>query len=137
MKTKIYYYSRTKKNVSSSWVYCKEPIKLCENVDNLFVALKGGLATKGFVSKDFLKALGRKGILINISRGSVIDENSLLDLLEKKKIFGAGLDVFPQEPYFGKFRKLDNVLLTPHIGSYAKEIRVNMEQEAIIKILSL
>ena len=123
-KTEIHYYSRTKKNVSSSWVYHKNPLKLCENVDNLFVALKGGVATKGFVSKDFLKALGRNGILINISRGSVIDENSLLDILEKKKIYGAGLDVFLEEPNIDqRYLKLDNVFIQPHQASATIETR--------------
>ena len=53
---------------------------------DLFVALKGGDSTKGFVSVDFLEALGKDGIVINISRGSVIDENSLLDALENDRI---------------------------------------------------
>jgi lactate dehydrogenase-like 2-hydroxyacid dehydrogenase len=126
-KTEIHYYSRTKKNVSSSWVYYKNPIKLCENVDNLFVALKGGVATKGFVSKDFLNALGINGILINISRGSVIDENSLLDVLEKKKIYGAGLDVFLEEPNINqRYLKLDNVLMQPHQASATIKTRQAM-----------
>ena len=126
-KTEIHYYSRTKKNVSSSWIYYKNPIKLCENVDNLFVALKGGVATKGFVSKDFLNALGINGILINISRGSVIDENSLLDVLEKKKIYGAGLDVFLEEPNINqRYLKLDNVLMQPHQASATIKTRQAM-----------
>ena len=126
-KTEIHYYSRTKKNVSSSWVYYKNPIKLCENVDNLFVALKGGVATKGFVSKEFLNALGINGILINISRGSVIDENSLLDVLEKKKIYGAGLDVFLEEPNINqRYLKLDNVLMQPHQASATIKTRQAM-----------
>ena len=65
-------------------MYYKNPLKLCKNVENLFIALKGGDSTKGFVSKDFLKALGKDGILINISRGSVIDENSLIRCIRKK-----------------------------------------------------
>ena len=126
-KTEIHYYSRTKKNVSSSWVYYQNPIELCENVDNLFVALKGGLETQGFVSKDFLKALGRNGILINISRGSVIDENVLLDVLEKRKIYGAGLDVFLEEPNIDqRYLKLDNVFIQPHQASATIETRKAM-----------
>ena len=136
-KTEIHYYSRTKKNVSSSWVYYKDPIKLCENVDNLFVALKGGAATKGFVSKDFLKALGRNGILINISRGSVIDENSLLDVLEKKIIYGAGLDVFLEEPNIDqKYLNLDNVFIQPHQASATIETRKAMGELQYQNIVS-
>ncbi|MFL2801385.1 MAG: 2-hydroxyacid dehydrogenase [Paracoccaceae bacterium] len=126
-KTEIHYYSRTKKNVSSSWVYYQNPIELCENVDILFVALKGGAATKGFVSKNFLKALGKDGILINISRGSVIDENSLLDILEKRTIYGAGLDVFLEEPNIDpRYLKLDNVFMQPHQASATIETRKAM-----------
>ena len=126
-KTKIHYYSRIKKNVSSSWVYYQNPIELCKNVDNLFVALKGGAATEGFVSKKFLKALGRDGILINISRGSVIDENSLLNTLEKRTIYGAGLDVFLEEPNINpRYLKLDNVFIQPHKASATIETRKAM-----------
>ena len=126
-KTEIHYYSRTKKNVSSNWVYYENPVELCKNVDNLFIALKGGAATKGFVSKNFLMALGRNGILINISRGSVIDENSLLDVLEKKKIYGAGLDVFLEEPNINqRYLKLDNVFIQPHQASATIKTRQAM-----------
>ena len=126
-KTEIHYYSRTKKNVSNSWVYYQNPIELCENVDNLFVALKGGAETQGFVSKNFLKALGKDGILINISRGSVIDENSLLDILEKRTIYGAGLDVFLEEPNIDpRYLRLDNVFMQPHQASATIETRKAM-----------
>jgi len=97
-KTEIHYFSRKPKKVSSKWIYHNDPLKLCLNVENLFVALKGGVSTNGFVSGDFLKALGKDGIVFNISRGSVIDENSLLYALENDKIYGAGLDVFLIEP---------------------------------------
>ena len=56
-------------------------------------------------------------------------------MLKTKKIFGACLDVFMKEPYLGKLTNLDNVLLTPHIGSYSKEIRSKMEKEALSDIL--
>ena len=69
-------------------------------------------------------------ILINTSRGQIIDENALLKALQEKKILGAGLDVYNQEPYRGPLTELDNVILTPHIGSYAKELRIQMEIEA-------
>ena len=69
-------------------------------------------------------------IIINTSRGEIIEEDALYNLLKQKKILGAGLDVFREEPYKGPLTKLDNVVLTPHIGSYAKEIRIQMEIEA-------
>ena len=69
-------------------------------------------------------------ILINTSRGENIDENSLFKALKNEQIAGAGLDVFENEPYTGPFTKLENVVLTPHIGAYAREIRIKMEMEA-------
>ena len=69
-------------------------------------------------------------ILINASRGEMIEEEALYIALKEKKIMGAGLDVFNNEPYSGPLTKLDNVILTPHIGSYAKELRIQMEIEA-------
>ena len=74
-------------------------------------------------------------ILINASRGEIIDEESLYIALKEKRIMGAGLDVFNNEPYFGPLSKLDNVILTPHIGSYAKELRVQMEIEAVENLI--
>ena len=87
-----------------------------------------------------LKKINNKAILINTSRGEIIDEKALFNLLKQKKIYAAGLDVFNNEPYHGELSKLENVILTPHIGSYAKEIRVQMEIEAaknLIKGLKL
>lgn len=78
----------------------------------------------------------KKGIiLINTSRGSAISESSLLEGLKSGKIAFAGLDVFRQEPYCGALLNLDNVVLTPHIGSYAKEARIKMELAAVDNLL--
>ena len=74
-------------------------------------------------------------ILINTSRGEIIDEDALYDALEKNMIAGAGLDVFTKEPYSGPLTDLDNVTLTPHIGAYAKEIRSKMEIEAVENLI--
>ena len=83
-----------------------------------------------------MKYCKKNCLIINTSRPEVIDNNYLFNLLKKNKILGACLDVFDQEPYYGKFTKLENVLLTPHIGSYSNEIRTEMEKEAIHYILS-
>ena len=74
-------------------------------------------------------------VIINTSRSEVIDNDYLYYILKNKKILGAGLDVFDHEPYYGKLISLQNVLLTPHIGSYSKEIRSKMEEEALNNIL--
>ena len=72
----------------------------------------------------------RSAIIINVSRGEIIDEYGLIKSLEEKLIQGAGLDVFENEPYDGTLINYDNVILTPHVGAYAKEIRMQMELEA-------
>ena len=74
-------------------------------------------------------------ILINASRGEIIDETALYNALKNDKILGAGLDVFKNEPYNGPLSKLKNVVLTPHIGSYAKELRIQMEIETVENII--
>ena len=136
-KTEIHYFSRKPKKVSSKWIYYNNPLELCTNVENLFISLKGGDSTNGFVSADFLKALGKDGIVINISRGSVIDENSLLDALESGKIYGAGLDVFLNEPRINqRFLGLNNVFLQPHQGSATKKTRKAMGELQFRNILN-
>ena len=72
----------------------------------------------------------RNAILINASRGEIINEADLIKALDENLIQGAGLDVFENEPYNGPLVNYDNVILTPHIGAYAKEIRMQMELEA-------
>lgn len=73
--------------------------------------------------------------LVNVSRGGVIDEEALYISLKTQYLAGAALDVFEHEPYIGPLKDLDNVILTPHIGSYAKEARVEMEKQAVENLI--
>lgn len=73
--------------------------------------------------------------LINCSRGGIVDENALYSALKEGKLAGAALDVFEQEPYNGPLKELDNVILTPHIGSYAQEARIKMETQAVKNLI--
>lgn len=82
-----------------------------------------------------LRAMKKGALLINTSRGGAIDETALYDLLKEGHIGGAAIDVFRKEPYEGKLSQLENVILTPHVGSYAREARVNMEREAVENLL--
>ena len=91
---------------------------------------------KKILNKEILKKTKKKLILINASRSELIDNDYLFKMLKKNKNLEVALDVYDIEPYKGKFNKLSNVLLTPHIGGYAKEIRLLMEREAIKKINS-
>jgi len=96
--------------------------------------------TEGLINKDNISLIRPNTFLINTSRGSILDEKALVEVLKRKKIAGAAIDVFKQEPYQGPLTKLDNVILTPHIGSYTKETRRKMEIEAaqnLIKGLSV
>jgi len=86
--------------------------------------------TRNLIDKTRLKLMKPDSILINTSRGEIVDEVALYNALKNGKLAGAALDVFQQEPYSGPLTELDNVVLTPHIGSYAKEIRIQMEIEA-------
>ena len=72
----------------------------------------------------------RSAIIINTARGGIINEADLEKNLKNGLLSGAGLDVYEEEPYTGPLRECNNVVLSPHIGSYAKEIRIKMEQEA-------
>lgn len=100
---------------------------LAANSDFLMVATSGGAATKGLVSREVLEALGPKGFVINIARGSVIDEPVLLEFLQQGRIAGAALDVFVDEPRVPEaFFALENVVLAPHIASATVETRAAM-----------
>ncbi|MBD3678782.1 MAG: 2-hydroxyacid dehydrogenase [Rhodobacteraceae bacterium] len=124
----IHYTSRSEKE-TPGWTYHADPVSLAKTVDYLIVALVGGPETENFVSKEVIAALGPTGILVNISRGSTVDEGALLDALESGAIAGAGLDVFLNEPKIDpRFLKLDNVVLQPHQGSATLETRQAMGQ---------
>jgi D-3-phosphoglycerate dehydrogenase len=102
-------------------------ITLAEQSEFLIVTLAGGASTQGIINADVLQALGGDGILINISRGSTIDEAALLDALERNVIKGAGLDVFWNEPNIDeRFLTLENVVLQPHHASGTVETRQAM-----------
>jgi len=85
---------------------------------------------KHLIGKKEMEAMPKGAYLINTSRGEVVDHDALYSMLTNGHLSGAALDVFDQEPYTGPLTRLDNVILTPHIGSYAREARVEMEIQA-------
>ena len=80
--------------------------------------------------------LKNDAFIINVSRGGVVDEVALHDVLISGKLSGVALDVFDQEPYNGRLCDVENVILTPHIGSYAKEGKLKMEVDAVQNLIN-
>jgi len=106
---------------------------LIQNSD--IISINTNLSSKEkILNKKNLRLCKKNCVIINTSRPEVIDYDYLYLMLKRKKILGAGIDVFNQEPYLGKLTSLDNVILTPHIGSYSKEVRSQMEKEALVNI---
>ena len=104
--------------------FYKTATALAAAVDYLVIAVPGGDNTKNLIGTSVLQALGGKGYLINISRGTVVDQPALVQALKDKHIAGAALDVFWDEPMVDpELRRLHNVVLTPHIGSATEETR--------------
>jgi D-3-phosphoglycerate dehydrogenase len=94
-------------------------------------------------NKDRTPVIGKKEIdgmkdgafLVNLSRGGVVDEAALYEALKNGKLAGAAVDVFTQEPYGGPLCELDNIILTPHLGSYAREGKLQMEIDAVRNLI--
>lgn len=125
-KMDIHYYARSEKE-TPNWTYHADPVSLAGAVDYLIVALVGGPDTAKFVSREVIAALGPRAIIVNISRGSTIDEDAMLEALEDGKIGGAALDVFLNEPNINpRFYDLPNVVIQPHQGSGTVETREAM-----------
>jgi lactate dehydrogenase-like 2-hydroxyacid dehydrogenase len=121
----IRYHNRRKKDVA--YPYDPDPVTLAKNSDVLMIVTPGGAETRNLVNARVLDALGAQGYLVNIARGSVVDEPVLLKYLQEKRIAGAGLDVFADEPRVPPaFFTLDNAVLFPHVASATVETRKSM-----------
>lgn len=122
---KIRYHNRNRKNVP--YAYDADPVALAKNSDVLMIVTPGGAGTAKMVNAKVLDALGPRGYLVNVARGTVVDEPVLLRYLQEKKIAGAGLDVFEHEPKVPpEFFALDNAVLFPHVASATVETRKAM-----------
>ncbi len=125
MGMKVAYTGRKPQEVPYEFV--RELSSLAAAVDFLVVACPGGEATRNIVSAEVLAALGKKGTLINIARGSIVDEPALVAALKAGVIKAAGLDVFVDEPHIPpEMMSMDNVVLLPHVGSATRETRQAM-----------
>ncbi len=123
----IWYHNR-RPVAGSPFTYVASPAELARAVDVLVVAAAGGSGTRHLIDSDVIAALGPDGYLINVARGSVVDEAALVDALAGGRLAGAGLDVFVDEPNVPEaLLSLDNVVLLPHVASGTVQTRAAME----------
>ena len=121
----ILYHTRTEKDVP--YTYYPDLVAMAQASEVLVAITPGGAATRHLINAPVLEALGPEGILINVSRGSVVDEAALVAALQSGALGGAGLDVFDAEPKIpDALKTMDNVVLTPHVGSATVETRQAM-----------
>jgi lactate dehydrogenase-like 2-hydroxyacid dehydrogenase len=112
-------------------------IDMARDVDVLLVITPGGAETKNLINADVLAALGPDGILINMARGSVVDEAALIKALQDKAILSAGLDVYVGEPEVPReLIAMDHVVLFPHLGSASVATREKMDQLVVDNLLA-
>ena len=117
-------YTSRNKVVESPYTYYPTPAALAAEVDFLMVITPGGAGTKGLINAEVLTALGAKGYLINVARGSVVDESALITALQNNVIAGAALDVFENEPHVpAALCAMSNVVLAPHVASATWQTR--------------
>jgi hydroxypyruvate reductase len=132
-ETEVGYFSRTRHELP--YRYFESLGALAEWCDVLMIAVRAGAETHHVVDADILQKLGSDGYVVNISRGSVIDEAALITALQNNTIAGAGLDVFETEPQPpGALTALPNVVVTPHIGGHTQDSHTAM-QDCVIKNL--
>ncbi len=109
---------------------------LASQVDMLTIHIPLDDDTRNLISAEVIDALPKGAIVINAARGGVLDEEALAAALEAGRLDCAAMDVFAEEPYSGPLKDLDNVVLTAHMGSYAREARSLMESEALLNLLT-
>lgn len=117
--------------------YCPTLMDLATHSDFLFMALPGGAATEAIVNEAVLRALGPDGVVVNVGRGTTLDEEALVRVLEDGGLMGAGLDVHAKEPHANpKLVAMPNVVVLPHLGSSTIETRAAMHKLCIDNLLA-
>lgn len=130
----IVYHSRNKKNVP--YKYYANLTDMARDVDCLICITPGGPSTNKIVNREVIEALGPQGTLINVSRGSVIEEAALVEALQHGHLGWAGLDVFEAEPKIpDALKSMRNVVLLPHVGSATVETRAAMGSLTVDNLL--
>jgi lactate dehydrogenase-like 2-hydroxyacid dehydrogenase len=132
----VVYHTR-KPRPEVSYRHYPKLIDMARDVDTLMVIVPGGAATANMINAEVLEALGPNGIVINMARGSVVDEPALIEALKDKRIMAAGLDVYVKEPEVPQaLIAMDNVVLLPHVGSASVFTRDKMDQLVADNILA-
>ncbi len=127
-KVPVVYHTR-KPAAELSYKHYPDLIEMAKAVDTLVVIVPGGAATNKMINADVMKALGPRGVIINVARGTVVDEQALIAALKSGTILAAGLDVFEREPNVpDELKAMQNVVLLPHIGSASVVTRNAMDQ---------
>jgi lactate dehydrogenase-like 2-hydroxyacid dehydrogenase len=133
---KVVYFGRNEQK-GVPYKYYASLLDMARNCDTLAIAAPGHPTTNKIVSREVLEALGPDGVVVNISRGSIIDEAAMIDMLQSKKLLAAGLDVFETEPAINPaFYELDNVALAPHAAAGSLDCRRTGQRIACDNVLS-
>jgi lactate dehydrogenase-like 2-hydroxyacid dehydrogenase len=136
MKVPVVYHSR-RPAAGVSYRHYPKLLDMARDVTVLLVITPGGAETKNLINAEVLKALGPDGILINMARGSVVDEEALIAALKDKTILSAGLDVYLREPEVpAELIAMDSVVLFPHLGSASVHTRTQMDQLVVDNLLA-
>src|ERR1041384_3378940 len=135
MRVPVVYHSRRPTDVP--YRHYPNILDMARDVNLMVVITPGGAATKNLINADVLKALGPEGVLINVARGSVVDEDALLKALKDRTILSAGLDVFANEPQVPQeLMQMENVVLLTHVGSASHATRRAMAELGAANIIS-
>jgi lactate dehydrogenase-like 2-hydroxyacid dehydrogenase len=130
----ISYHNRSRRG-DVDYAYAASPRELAAGCDVLVVAAAGDEGSHGLVNADVLDALGPRGFLVNVARGSLVDERALVAALEGDRLAGAGLDVFVDEPHVpAALLERDDVVLLPHLGSATVETRAAMTELVLANV---
>jgi lactate dehydrogenase-like 2-hydroxyacid dehydrogenase len=136
MQVPVVYHTRQKRS-ELPYRHYASLMDMARDVDILLIIVPGGAATRNMINAEVLDALGPNGILINIARGSVVDEPALIKALKEKRIMSAGLDVYAKEPDVpADLIAMENVVLFPHLGSASVCTREKMDQLIVDNILA-
>jgi lactate dehydrogenase-like 2-hydroxyacid dehydrogenase len=132
----VVYHSRNPQG-GVKYKYYPKLVDMARDVDTLLVIVPGGPSTAKLIDAEVLKALGPNGILVNMARGSVVDEPALIEALKSRTIYSAGLDVFANEPNVPKeLLDMEHVCLFPHLGSSTEVTRAAMDNLVVDNILA-